>query len=96
MFSLPSTIEILHELKLPNQLISSIDLSHGIYQKSTLSSSSSISLAETTNSTQQIDTDHSPSETISLFDWITAQVTQLASRLFVKTFDRLVSEHESG
>ena len=81
--SLPRAIEVLHQLKLPTKLVSLIDPSNGIYQRSTVSSStssSSISLtAATTSSTHpnvslQNESDTQPSAEISLFDWITAQV----------------------
>jgi hypothetical protein len=78
-FSLPQSTEILHQLKLPNKLISLIDNSNGIYQKSTISSStssSSISLEATTstNYIPQNENDIQNPGDISLFDWITNQV----------------------
>jgi len=78
--SLPKTIEILHQLKLPQQLISTMDNSHGISQRSTLSSStSSISLAGTTTTSanyvsHQENENSSNNENISLFEWITTQL----------------------
>jgi hypothetical protein len=82
-FSLPHAIEILHQLKLPNKLIASIDNSSGIYHKSTVStstSSSSISLEATTTSTnyspQNENEIQNPGD-MSLLEWITAQVILL-------------------
>lgn len=79
MFSLPRAIEILHQLKLPNKLIALIDNSSGIYNKSTVSSStssSSISLEATTstNYLSQNENDVQHLGDMSLFEWITAQV----------------------
>lgn len=80
-FRLPQSIGILQQLKLPQKLVSLIDTSNGIYQKSTVSSStssSSISLDATTTSANYSppinENDIQNPGEMSLLEWITAQV----------------------
>ncbi|CAF1412794.1 unnamed protein product [Adineta steineri] len=80
--NLPHAIETLHQLKLPNKLISLIENSNLIYHKSTVSSStssSSISLAATTstNLLTQNENDIQVTGDMSLFEWITAQLANM-------------------
>ncbi len=82
-FSLPQAIGILQQLKLPTKLIALIDNSTGIYQKSTVSastSSSSISLEATTSTNYSPPLNENDMQTpgeMSLLEWITAQVIHL-------------------
>ena len=82
-FSLPVSVEMLCQLKLPSKLISLIDSFNGTHWKSTVSSStssSSVSLAATSNSQQQQhEFDIQTREEMSLHEWITAQVRELIS-----------------
>ena len=91
---LPQAIEILHQLKLPSKLLALIDTSNGIYQKSTVSSStssSSISLDATTSanySPPMNENDIQNAGEMSLLEWITAQVRFF---LFSKNISFIVS-----
>ncbi|CAF1106474.1 unnamed protein product [Rotaria sordida] len=79
--SLPRAIKILHQLKLPYQLITLIDNSGGINYKSTISSSTSSSsissVTTSTNHSPQNDNDTQTRGDMTLFEWITAQLANM-------------------
>lgn len=83
--SLPESIGILHQLKLPSKLLCLIDNSNLISHRSTIStstSSSSISVEPTTSTHQSSptqDNDIQNQGDITLFEWITAQVRSNSS-----------------
>lgn len=100
-FRLPQGIAILHQLKLPQKLLSSIDTSSGIYQKSTVSSStssSSISIDATTSANYSPPINENdiqnPGE-MSLLEWITAQVCSLIAQHFFHFSFLLVGKYEN-
>ncbi|UJR29899.1 hypothetical protein I4U23_017447 [Adineta vaga] len=95
--SLPHSIEILHQLKLPNKLTVSIDNSTGIYNRSNVStstSSSSISLTATT-STTFLPSNENESQSIgemSLFEWITAQLANMKIDDVINSCTHIIDE----
>nr|ADD91461.1 Rb1-inducible coiled coil protein 1-like protein [Adineta vaga] len=96
-YSLPHSIEILHQLKLPNKLTVSIDNSTGIYNRSNVStstSSSSISLTATT-STTFLPSNENESQSIgemSLFEWITAQLANMKIDDVINSCTHIIDE----
>lgn len=96
--SLPESIGILHQLKLPSKLLCLIDNSNLISHRSTIStstSSSSISVEPTTSTHQSSptqDNDIQNQGDITLFEWITAQLGNMKIDDIINGCSRVIEE----